>query len=194
MTQTLAPPPAEAPQGAVGQEAQQPGGGTRASMTLLVFRLSGQAFAVPIEHVSEILDPILPTPVPNAPAEAPALINVRGTIAPLIAIRHRLRMPSATAESARRLIVVDVDREDGRQRYVIEADVVESVVDLPSNRIEPVPPLGAAWPVELITGAARRDDGLLIVLNIVALTQAGATHDGAGQPGDPDAETPPETP
>ncbi|MEL6197719.1 MAG: chemotaxis protein CheW [Pseudomonadota bacterium] len=72
---------------------------TEETLTLLVFRLAAQAFAVPVLQVSEILDPILRTPVPNAPPEIPALVNVRGTVVPLLDFRARIGLAPTSVSS-----------------------------------------------------------------------------------------------
>jgi chemotaxis signal transduction protein len=66
----------------------------RESELTLIFRLNGEAFALSVDCVQEILDPIPTTVVPGAPAFAPALVNVRGAVLPLIDPRRRLGIPA----------------------------------------------------------------------------------------------------
>jgi len=138
---------------------------------MLIFRLSGEAFAIPVGCVHEILDPIPMAPVPNAPAFAPALVNVRGTIAPLIDIRQRLRMPAATPGPAARLIVLELPVLGTSTRLAILGDAVEEVIEVDLAALEPVPDLGARWPEQYVQGIARHGDGLVILLNPQTLFQ-----------------------
>ena len=64
--------------------------------TVLILRLSGETFGIPVGLVHEIIDPIPITRVPNASAFAPGLINVRGGVVALLDIRQRLCMAAAT--------------------------------------------------------------------------------------------------
>lgn len=132
---------------------------------MLIFRLSGEVFALPITQVHEILDPIPTTPVPGAPAFAPALINVRGAIAPLIDIRTRLRMQPRPMGDQARIIVLDLPVGGMATRLAIMADAVDEVIETDRAALKPVPELGARWPEQYITGVARYGDKLVILLN-----------------------------
>lgn len=136
---------------------------------VLIFRLSGDVFALPVSAVHEILDPIPMTLVPNATAFAPALINVRGSIAPLIDIRQRLRMPAVPADDAARVIVLNLLVGGAATRLAIMADAVEEVIEADLAALEPVPELGACWPEQYVSGVARHGDGLVILLNTETL-------------------------
>ncbi|MGY6634405.1 MAG: chemotaxis protein CheW [Alkalilacustris sp.] len=136
---------------------------------MLIFRLSGEAFAISVSWVHEILDPIPVAQVPNAPAFAPALVNVRGAIAPLIDIRQRLRMPPAASSATARLIVLELPVMNTPTRLAIMADAVEEVIETDTATLEPVPDLGARWPEQFVKGVARHGDGLVILLDTETL-------------------------
>ncbi|TGD67353.1 purine-binding chemotaxis protein CheW [Tabrizicola sp. WMC-M-20] len=141
-----------------------PAGGPEPEM-MLIFRLSGEIFALPVSEVHEILDPMPTTPVPGAPAFAPALINVRGAIAPLIDIRQRLRMQAMPASEQARIIVLELAVNGAATRLAIIADAVEEVIETDRAALKPVPELGARWPEQYVTGVARYGDSLVILLN-----------------------------
>lgn len=130
---------------------------------MLVFRINGQNFALPVHMVHEIIDPIAATHLPHAPEHAPALINVRGAIVPLIDIRKRLSL-SDDRQGAGRLIVLELPVTGTPTRLAIETDAVESVLDLPIDETEPIPDLGARWPHEFVRGISRSDCGLVVLL------------------------------
>lgn len=136
---------------------------------MLIFRLSGDVFALPVGDVHEILDPLPTTSVPNAPAFAPALINVRGAIAPLIDIRQRLRMPTVPADDHARVIVLELPVNGVATRLAILADAVEEVIETDRAALKPVPELGARWPEQYVVGVARHGDTLVILLDTETL-------------------------
>lgn len=136
---------------------------------VLIFRLSGEAFAISVAWVHEILDPIPITLVPNAPASAPGLVNVRGAIAPLIDLRQRLRMPPAVAGAQSRLIVLELPVGGAATRLAILADAVEEVIETDTAALQTIPDLGARWPEHFVKGVARRGDGLVILLDTETL-------------------------
>ncbi|MDO9638355.1 MAG: chemotaxis protein CheW [Pseudotabrizicola sp.] len=136
---------------------------------MLIFRLSGDVFALPVGEVHEILDPMPVTPVPGAPAFAPALINVRGAIAPLIDIRQRLRMPAVPPDDNARIIVLELPLNGAPTRLAIMADAVEEVIETDRAALKPVPELGARWPEQYVTGVARHGEALVILLDTETL-------------------------
>lgn len=136
---------------------------------ILIFRLMGEAFALSVGCVHEILDPIPATTVPNAPVFAPALVNVRGAIVPLIDIRKRLDMPSATSGAPSRMIVLELPVSGVPTRLAIVCDAVEEVIEADTAALEAVPSLGARWPEIYVKGAVRHAGDLVILLETETL-------------------------
>ncbi|MBD1206528.1 MAG: chemotaxis protein CheW [Rhodobacteraceae bacterium] len=135
------------------------------ALTLLVFGLAGETFALPVTTIHEVIDPLPVTPVPNAAPHAPGLINVRGIVTPMLDVRLRLRMPPAATAEATRFIVLELLVSGIRSRIAIEADAVREVVEVDPTRLEPVPELGARWPAAFVRGVARHDDMLVVLLD-----------------------------
>lgn len=135
------------------------------STMLLTFRLDGEAFAFPVTRVHEILDPIPVTPVPNAGAFAPGVINVRGIVVPLLDIRHRLLMKSAEDTEASRIIVFEADLLGGPQKLAFRADSVEQVLESGPREMVPLPELGAVWPRRFVKGSLRHENELIVLLD-----------------------------
>ena len=150
---------------------------------LLIFRLEGEAFAVSVKGVHEILDLQSPTVVPNAPACSPGLINVRGVVVPVFDIRHRLGMVSGTEHASSRMIVFEnvIDGETGRLAFT--ADSVEEVHETDLSSLEPIPELGAIWPQACLNGAIRLKDEIVVLLNTDALFAPDSADDVAATRG-----------
>jgi purine-binding chemotaxis protein CheW len=137
------------------------------AQTMLVFGLSGEAFALPVSTIHEVIDPLPVTPVPNAPPHAPGLINVRGIVTPMVDVRLRLRMPQGAARGgmeAARIIVLDLPVAGVPTRVAIEADAVHEVLELEQSRLAVIPELGSRWPAAFVRGVARHDDRLVVLL------------------------------
>lgn len=143
--------------------------------TILIFRLAGEAFALAVDGVQEILDPIAATAVPGASAFAPALLNVRGAVVPLLDLRHRLGMPtraggaSEPPAGSERIIVLDAQIADEAVRLAVRADAVEEVVETDAAELTPIPELGARWPARFVRGVARRDASVVVLLDAATL-------------------------
>lgn len=138
-----------------------------AEQTLLVFGLSGESFALPVTTIHEVIDPLPVTRVPNAPAHAPGLINVRGIVTPVVDVRLRLRMPERREDETRRagrIIVLELPVGGVRTRVAIRADAVHEVIEAQSAQLEALPDLGARWPSQFVKGVARHDGALVVLL------------------------------
>lgn len=137
-----------------------------AAQTMLVFGLSGEAFALPVAAIHEVIDPLPVTPVPNAPFHAPGLINVRGIVTPVIDVRLRLRMPRHSGGGrSGRIIVLELPVDGTLTRVAINADSVHEVIEVDPNGLEMIPELGARWPEHYVRGIARHDDVLIVLLD-----------------------------
>ena len=136
---------------------------------LLVFRVEGEAFALPVDIVNEILDPQPPTPVPNADPFAPGVINVRGVVVPVVDIRLRLNMPTQHGTDTARMIVIAHDIGGAATKLAFIADAVEQVIEADLGALECVPEIGARWPQEYLRGAFRKDEDLIVILDPASL-------------------------
>lgn len=141
----------------------------KSGQTLLTFRLQGELFALPVERVHEIIDPLPTTRVPRAPAFVPGLINVRGSVVPVVDLRQRLGMPAVETTEHSRMVVLDVEIDDATTNLAILADSVEQVVEIDSVSVEPVPEIGIRFPVRFLSGLAQREADLIILLDAETL-------------------------
>lgn len=135
----------------------------QANSIALIIRLCGESLAIPVAHVHEVIDPIPRTRVPRASSFAPWLINVRGAVVPLIDVRQRLRMPVSRANEGR-IVVLDIAVGAEIYRLAMLADDVQEVIEIDPSAVEPLPEHGSPWPANYVTGALRRGDDLILLL------------------------------
>lgn len=141
-----------------------------AEHTLLVFGLAGEAFALPVGTIHEVIDPLPITPVPNAPPHAPGLINVRGIVTPVVDVRLRLCIPPlGAAAGGGRIIVIELPVDGITSRVAICADEVREVIEADPAMLEPVPDLGTRWPPHFVRGIARHEGALVVLLEPATL-------------------------
>lgn len=156
------PAPADIAAAPPDEDGAAPDAGTA---TLLVFRLEGEAFALAVDQVHEILDLPEITRVPNADPLAPGLVNVRGVVVPVLDIRHRLRMPAAQPGPTARIIVLEHTIDGTPCRIAFVADAVEDVIEADLARTDRMPEIGACWPQACLCGAIRHGPDLVILLD-----------------------------
>jgi len=147
----------------------------------LTFTLNGEAYALDIFHVTEILEYRSLTVVPMMPDFIRGVINLRGRAVPVIDLAIRFGRGNTVIGRRTSIIIVhihdpslaelaEVDADDrgvtDGQDIGVLVDSVTKVVTLSSDDIEPAPAFGAGIRADYISGMARRDDDFLILLDI----------------------------
>ena len=131
----------------------------------LSFTLGEEHYGVDILKVQEIRGYDSVTRLPDAPDYIKGVINLRGTIVPVIDLRLKLRLREARYDSFTVMIVLNVeDRVVG-----IVVDSVSDVIPLSAEQIRPKPEFGAAVDTRFISGIGTQDERMLILLDIETL-------------------------
>ena len=150
-------PPAPAP-GAIGPTHQY-----------LSFFLGGEEYATDILRVQEIKGWDTVTRVPYSPSYILGVINLRGAIVPVIDLRVRFSLDTAGFDSATVIIVVHVAGPRGERVVGIVVDAVSDVYSISADSIQPPPDVMGSIDHMFVTGLARLDDKLVIILDIERL-------------------------
>jgi purine-binding chemotaxis protein CheW len=133
----------------------------------LTFSLGGEMFAVAILNVKEIIEFGSLTEIPMMPAFIRGVINLRGSVVPVIDLSARFG--SKPTEVGRRTCIVIVeapDEDDVRHDIGIIVDAVSEVLEIPSSEIEPPPSFGAKIRADFIFGMGKVAGKFVILLNI----------------------------
>jgi len=134
-----------------------------ATMKALTFRLDGEIFAIDAGGVREILELVPVTDVPNAPAFARGLINVRGRVAPLADLRVTFGMKRQPPDEDTRIVVLEIDLAGEPTIIGILADKVHDVADIETASIEAAPKIGMRWRAEYVRGIGKRNGDFIII-------------------------------
>jgi len=128
----------------------------------LSFKLYGHDYGIPILKVQEIKGWSKVTPLPNTPPYIRGVLNLRGTIVPVIDMRLRFNMAEATYDSFTVIIVVNVaDRLAG-----IVVDAVSDVINIASEQWCAAPDFEGQLDRQFISGLCQVDGSLLILLDV----------------------------
>lgn len=125
-----------------------------------------EVFAVPVANVHEVLDLCAVTRVPNAPPSMRGMIDVRGRAVPVMDLRMKLGMLPVEATLHTRIVVVELEAEDGPVVIGMLADRVFEVATLDPAGTEPPPRIGCRWKSAFIRGIGRRGDRFVIILDL----------------------------
>lgn len=139
----------------------------------LTFRLGEETFALEIGKVREVLDFTTVTRVPRVPDFMRGVINLRGSVVPVIDLRLKFGM-SATEKTVRTCVIIaEVCLEGETTVLGALADSVQEVLDLEPEQIEEAPRLGTRMDTEFIRGMGKRGEQFIILLDIDRVFSAG---------------------
>ncbi|MHC1782853.1 MAG: chemotaxis protein CheW [Anaerolineaceae bacterium] len=134
---------------------------------LVVFLLGNESFGISIQMVESIIKKQAITKVPHAEKFILGVTNLRGTVVPVVDLRQRFAMPRQEATKDTRIIVLNTD--SGKNGIVVD-EVVE-VMRLPKKAIAPTPMIATTINSSFITGIARTENKLIILLDANTILQ-----------------------
>lgn len=134
---------------------------------LVTFELGSEEYGVDVLSVREIIRMTPITAMPNAPEYVEGVINLRGTVVPILSLRQRFCLPSLEIDSHSRILVMEM--ANGKLIGFV-VDGVAEVIRVTADNIQPPPDVvvqqGAQ---ECIAGILQRDERLLIVIDLARL-------------------------
>lgn len=151
----------------------------------LTFIVAEEEYGVDILRVQEIKGWDKVTPIPNTPDYVQGVINLRGTIVPVVDLRQRFSMPRLEYGPTTVVIVLKVLGEDRDRIMGIIVDAVSDVYDVDPAAVKPPPDLGGATGGEWVQGLATVDEKMVIVLDIDRMLSSTAEGGFQGADGSP---------
>ena len=130
------------------------------------FFLAGQEYAIGILKVKEIIEYCELTRVPKTPRHIRGVINLRGSVVPVVDLAVKFGMPECTVTNWTCIIIVEVDVEGEETVMGVIADSVNQVVDLMPDDIEPTPDFGTQVRVDHLLGMAKTGKKFVMILDI----------------------------
>jgi purine-binding chemotaxis protein CheW len=135
---------------------------TVAEKQLVVFTLGSEVYAVEIGMVREIIQIQAVTRVPGTPHSVEGVINLRGTVIPIVDLRKRFQLSKVEMSKDTRIVVVSCrEMEVG-----VIVDSVAEVLRIPVDAIEPASGLFTTGNLEHLLGIVKLSGKLIIMLNM----------------------------
>ncbi len=159
----------------------------------LTFFVAGEEYAIGILKVREVIEYDTLTSVPSVPPCIRGVINLRGSVVPVIDLALKLGLPACEITRRTCIVIVEVRRpEDGELTVMgVMADAVSQVVAFTPEDIEPAPDFGTRVRLDLLLGMGRMGKKFALLLDsdrLLAteelLSVATATSSGPAGPGD----------
>lgn len=129
---------------------------------VIVFQLADKEYAIPVSNVQGIEKLMHITRVPKTPSYVKGVINLRGVVTPIIDLRERFNISVSADEETTRIIIITLEQMD--VGFVV--DSANDVIDIPVESIEQQPEVVGSNEEDFISGVAKLDNRLLILLHL----------------------------
>ena len=136
------------------------------SHQVLTFTLGDETYGVDILRVQEIRGYSTVTRIPQAPAHVLGVLNLRGSIVPIVDMRMRFSLERAEYTPLTVIIVLSVESSVGRRDFGVVVDGVSDVIDVAVGDIKAAPELGSHVSTEFIEGLAAVSGRMVMLLDI----------------------------
>ena len=137
------------------------------SVEIVSFHLDDQRYAVLAAEVQEVLRAAAPSPLPSAPAIVLGVLNIRGTLVPVLDLRARFRLPARALRHTDHLVVV---RPRDSRTCAIVVDRASSLQAVPVASIHEAQ-LHASE-AEHVGGIAKVEDGTIVIYDLAKFLAA----------------------
>jgi purine-binding chemotaxis protein CheW len=142
------------------------GAAVRETAQYLTFFLGDETFSLEIGRVREVLDYTIITRVPRMPDYVQGVINLRGSVVPVIDLRLKFGMPPIAVSVNTCIIIVEATVNGDSVVLGLLADSVQEVIELEGGSVQPAPRIGTKLDTGFIRGIGRQDDQFIIILDI----------------------------
>lgn len=132
----------------------------------LTFKLGNEFFAANVSKVLNILEMTKITKVPKAPAYMKGVINLRGSVLPLVDTRIKFDMPETEYTTNTCILVLDINLNNESVHVGALVDSVQEVIEIDDANIQPPPSIGTRYRSEFIEGIAKVDEEFIMILNM----------------------------
>ncbi len=133
-------------------------------ISYLSFRLGEEIFAANVSKVLNILEMTKITKVPKAPAHMKGVINLRGSVLPVIDTRVKLGLSPTDVTVNTCILVLEVDVEGETLQVGALVDAVSEVLEIESKELLPPPSIGNKYKSDFINGVYKLNDENFIMI------------------------------
>lgn len=139
---------------------------TQDQQQYLTFMLGGETFAIGILAIKEIIEYGNLTEVPMMPAYIRGVINLRGSVVPVVDLSARFGRKSTQLTRRTCIVIIEVASDEEKQVVGVVVDAVNEVLEIPQEQIEPPPAFGAKIRTDFIRGMGKVNSKFVIILNV----------------------------
>jgi purine-binding chemotaxis protein CheW len=123
-------------------------------------------FAIAILNIKEIIEYGALTTVPMMPSFIRGVINLRGSVVPVIDLAVRFGRKSTAITRRTCIVIIEIESDDAKQDVGVMVDIVNEVLEIPQAEIEPPPSFGARIRADFIQGMGKINGKFVIILDV----------------------------
>lgn len=135
---------------------------SKAECELVAFDVAGQTFAVDVGAVREIRGWTPATPLPHAPPYLVGMVNLRGTMLPILDLAARLGFPQAAPTDRHAIVVIEV----GTRPAGLLVEAVRELLTVPSQEVQSTPDIGDSGFRRLVRGVLPHHQRMITLLHL----------------------------
>jgi chemotaxis signal transduction protein/ABC-type nitrate/sulfonate/bicarbonate transport system substrate-binding protein/CheY-like chemotaxis protein len=135
----------------------------------LRFSLGKEKFGIEILRIIEIIKLVPITRVPNTPDFVRGVINLRGSVVPVLDLRLKIGMETKEYGSKTRMVIVEEEIDGIKMRVGFIVDEVDVVCDVKADEIDTAPTFGGEEKASFIRAVVRMEDSVYILLDVAVL-------------------------
>lgn len=132
----------------------------------LSFNLGDEVFAVNVSKVLNILEMLKITEVPKSPEYMKGVINLRGTVLPVVDTRIKFGMTPTEYTNNTCIVVMEIEMDNDTVQVGALVDSVQAVMELEDSEIQPPPSIGSKYKSEFIYGMVKVDEKFIMLLDM----------------------------
>jgi purine-binding chemotaxis protein CheW len=141
------------------------------TLEMIAFRLNGQEFCVMTTTIREIRGWSPSTPIPHSPPDVIGVMNLRGSVIPIVDLSRKLGMAPTTPNERSAIVVADVHSAV----LGLLVDQVSDILTVRGEQIQPLPEIAASFDRSFSDGIITHDQGMICFLNLARMFRAGET-------------------
>ncbi|WP_373073732.1 chemotaxis protein CheW [Sulfurimonas sp.] len=138
------------------------------SSRYLTFFVDGEQYGVDISRIKEIIAPINITHIPKTPVYVKGVINLRGSVIPVVDVRLKFGMEEKEMDMESAIIIYEVNKVS--IGFIV--DNVEDVLSIDSKNISDSPSFGSGIDTSFIESVAEVDNEVIMLLNLEKIFEA----------------------
>jgi len=139
------------------------------TMQIVTFHAGDGEYGIDIHSVTEAIRPLKVTPLPRMPQFVEGVINLRGAIIPIVDLRKRFGIPASGADPRTFRMLITRGAVDSGELIGLIVDSVQEVITLFRKEIEPAPDAATGEHARFISGVAKIEGRLVILIDILRI-------------------------